>query len=311
MAFNITPFKSTDEFTMAGFNGKIADINSGIGVYASEYWWRRRVPKTTGYVEKLTDITALVHAGVNTIYKTMNIDQSTGAISFADAITTPGGSQAQYNTILTNAPVYVVNQWSSTITNLYVPTGATGSKGTGTTLTYEDDESFSFVFSGSGSPRTQTVTTQYVSNQPGDWQYLHSPNRSAYPDSGTSGGYEYEYLGIPFDNAVTAPKIETGSYVGTGTFGYQNQNSLTFGFTPKLVIITGGSYRGVAVIPYDGQDAPVHFTTSSSTWKITRSENVISWYDRSNQSANGSTGSSSANTQMNESGKTYYYTAIG
>ena len=311
MAFNITPFKSTDEFTMAGFNGKIADINSGIGVYANEYWWRRRVPKTTGCVEKLTDITALVHAGVNAIYKTINIDKSTGAISFADAITLPGGSQAQYNAILANAPVYVVNQWASTVTNLYVPTGATGSKGDNTTLTYEDDESFSFTFSGSGSPRTQTVTTQYLSGQPGDWGYLHSPNRSAYPDSGIQDGYEYEYLGIPFDNAVNGAKIETGSYTGTGTYGYQNLNSLTFGFAPKLVIITGGTYRGVAVIPYDGNSAPVHFTTSSSTWRIARSENTISWYDSSNQNSNGSTGSSSADTQMNENGQTYYYIAIG
>ena len=30
MAMNVTPFQSTDEFTMAGFNGKINDINSGV-----------------------------------------------------------------------------------------------------------------------------------------------------------------------------------------------------------------------------------------------------------------------------------------
>lgn len=30
MAMNVTPFKSTDEFTMAGSNGKLADINSGV-----------------------------------------------------------------------------------------------------------------------------------------------------------------------------------------------------------------------------------------------------------------------------------------
>ena len=33
MAFNIAPFKSTDEFTMAGFNGKIQEINNGVGAY--------------------------------------------------------------------------------------------------------------------------------------------------------------------------------------------------------------------------------------------------------------------------------------
>ena len=30
MAMNVTPFQSMDEFTMAGFNGKISDINSGV-----------------------------------------------------------------------------------------------------------------------------------------------------------------------------------------------------------------------------------------------------------------------------------------
>jgi hypothetical protein len=30
MAMNVAPFQSTDEFTMAGFNGKISDINRGV-----------------------------------------------------------------------------------------------------------------------------------------------------------------------------------------------------------------------------------------------------------------------------------------
>lgn len=30
MAMNVAPFQSTDEFSMAGFNGKISDINSGV-----------------------------------------------------------------------------------------------------------------------------------------------------------------------------------------------------------------------------------------------------------------------------------------
>lgn len=42
---------------------------------------------------------------------------------------------------------------------------------------------------------------------PGPWEYVQSSDRSAYPDSGEQNGYEYEYLGVPFDNAVEAPKI--------------------------------------------------------------------------------------------------------
>lgn len=50
-----------------------------------------------------------------------------------------------------------------------------------------------------------------------EWEYLYSSSRSIYPDGGIVGGYEYQYLGVPYDNAVGAPKVETGSYVGTGT----------------------------------------------------------------------------------------------
>ena len=33
-------------------------------------------------------------------------------------------------------------------------------------------------------------------------------------------------------------KIQTGSYVGTGTYGASNPCSLTFDFVPKLILIT-------------------------------------------------------------------------
>lgn len=37
--------------------------------------------------------------------------------------------------------------------------------------------------------------------------------------------------------ALAGAKIETGSYVGTGTYGADNPNTLTFGFEPKLLLI--------------------------------------------------------------------------
>jgi hypothetical protein len=41
--------------------------------------------------------------------------------------------------------------------------------------------------------------------------------------------------------ALGAGQIQTGSYKGTGTYGSSNKKSLTFNFTPKLVIITRGT----------------------------------------------------------------------
>ncbi|WP_298020986.1 hypothetical protein, partial [uncultured Dysosmobacter sp.] len=41
-----------------------------------------------------------------------------------------------------------------------------------------------------------------------------------------------------------AAKIQTGSYVGTGTYGESNPCSLTFDFSPKLVIIQNKAKAG-------------------------------------------------------------------
>lgn len=150
---------------------------------------------------------------------------------------------------------------------------------------------------------------------PGDWEYLQSSTRSAYPDSGTSGGYEYEYLGIPFDNAVTAPQIETGSYVGTGTYGQANPNTLTFGFVPKFVWIyewlrSDGWFDagGAAKIPFEiipegkfGRKYPPSTdpTPSTNTYSK-RVGSTLYWYN-----------TGSAGNQLNYSDSTYYYIAIG
>lgn len=83
------------------------------------------------------------------------------------------------------------------------------------------------------------VTSEYKIDI-GDWEYIQSSDRDAYPDSGESGGYEYQFLGIPFDNIGEVPKITTGSYAGTGTYGKSNANSLTIGPNAKFVIIGGG-----------------------------------------------------------------------
>ena len=152
-----------------------------------------------------------------------------------------------------------------------------------------------------------------VTSEPGEPQitYVQSSDRSAYPDSGTSGGYEYEYLGIPFDNAVTAPKIETGSYVGTGTYGQANPNTLTFGFVPKLVIIGGRNYQntyGSTIAIMDsaffmaiaGKSSSLS-PDSSSYEVVSITGNSMSWYTTENK----------VDYQFNLSGSVYHYIAIG
>ena len=149
----------------------------------------------------------------------------------------------------------------------------------------------------------------------GSWQYVQSSDRNAYPDSGEQDGYEYEYLGIPFDNAVGAPKVETGSYVGTGTYGSSNPNSLTFGFVPKLVVITGNGVGEIGILQCSaGARFGVYMDTklvNSATLSISVSGNSVSWYSYTPYQ-NGTAVSNAAAYQLNtKSSYAYTYLAIG
>ena len=71
----------------------------------------------------------------------------------------------------------------------------------------------------------------------GEWHFVYSADRNAYPDSGIEDVYEYEYQGVPFENAVIASQVEIVSYAGTDTYGKSNPTSITFSFKPKLVFV--------------------------------------------------------------------------
>lgn len=154
------------------------------------------------------------------------------------------------------------------------------------------------------------------------YELLSANSRDAYPESGEKDGYYYQYLGIPFENLPTTPKIATGSYVGTGKYGISNPNSLTFQAKPKKVSIVG-AYINSASSPGYGQhynEAAFYcdvisgeYTSAGygylnyggyqdiggSDYKSKLVGNTLSWYNTSR-----------AEDQFNESGVKYYYFAI-
>ena len=299
------------------------DVLAELGKY-KQYWWRRRLPAGEQYVEVQNDISTyveLLSPNVNTsavIYsKSLVIDQTSGNASLGDALTLPTTSgQALAEAIVANAPLYV----SVSGTIYCVPDGATAGSGsnpafnTATIMYYTSSNKPYVHINGSGNPIGKAVTTAKKISPAGDWQYLQSSNRNAYPDSGTQDGYEYEYLGIPFDNAVTAPKIETGSYVGTGTYGASNPNTLTFGFAPKLVLIYNGSkdYAMFFAFGLEGGYTPGGYLFAWSSEMAVSNDtyakingNVLNWY-ASNTSA-----TTSRSIQFNVESQTYHYLAIG
>lgn len=103
---------------------------------------------------------------------------------------------------------------------------------------------------------------------------------------------------------ASSVKIATGSYKGTGTSGSSNKNSLTFDFKPKVVFIVCDGGSGSSLIPvtmyvWGGTRMAVDLAASISESTVTVSGNTMSWYG------------GSANSQLNRSGDTFRYVAIG
>lgn len=95
-----------------------------------------------------------------------------------------------------------------------------------------------------------------------------------------------------------------GSYVGTGTHGANNPNTLTFPFQPKLVAIniTRGDYGYVLLAVQGGKSTFLlgNITGSYGLNVLTWAGNTLQWYNFANSSY-----------QLNDSNQTYCYMAIG
>ena len=293
------------------------DVFAELGKY-KQYWWRRRTPSYVQYIEQRSDIQStydIIRRSIPLTYsKDIHITPETGEISLVSPTKLELGNGEREDaervgsTLAAEAPCYIQTTVENGAGIYYLPLGTTYSAFDSTTLRRNYGSYYYVILNYPASPQGQVVTSVPSNVPAGEWEYLTSSDRNAYPDSGTQDGYEYEYLGIPFDNAVTAPKIETGSYVGTGTYGASNPNTLTFGFVPKLVwiyeanknyISTSAGYNGLwfASWPY------LSYLLDSGT-TVTRyaslSGKTLSWYE-----------SSSAFNQLNYSEKVYTYIAIG
>lgn len=197
-----------------------SDVLAYLGKYA-QHWWRRR--------------TAVVKEG----------NTKTRSLSLATVSNIAGGS---YSTNIKYSSQVVINggkvKLSGNIKSLVVDyKRVNGSsfnksilngayfKATSISTDAKPSSGFALIEAGVIYKGASNISAGYTSDQLygtrmslkevstgySDWEYIQSSDRSAYPDSGEQNGYEYQYLGIPFDNATTAPKITTGSYVGTET----------------------------------------------------------------------------------------------
>lgn len=113
-------------------------------------------------------------------------------------------------------------------------------------------------------------------------------------------------------------KIVTGSYIGTGTYGEGNPNSITFDFTPILFWVVKYRVEGTTYFSQEMSESPMIYTpilsenytegggfyddaaARRSYAKVADNGKTIIWYHKEN-----------ANKQLNSSGYAYYYLAIG
>lgn len=117
-------------------------------------------------------------------------------------------------------------------------------------------------------------------------------------------GTTIDYLGVLGDKT----SIETGSYVGTGTSGSGNPNTLTFGFEPKFVHIQSYSIGngdstgyGFAFFLSGARGFTIGPSLSNDLFSLNAkfNKNILSWY-QDNEYA-----------QLNEKKVKYFFAALG
>lgn len=180
------------------------------------------------------------------------------------------------------------------------------------------------------SPRSAD-STQFVVDDNGTPSYSKA-NSTLYVSIAFCVGRPAKYSGSLTDvkgNLITIPdsqiegglQVVFGSYVGTGTYGSSNPNSLTFDFAPKFVMLFGwvsnnssalfaGSYgsschlvMATDFLPADAYKFGDGFalnSTSNAYGKKSADGKTIYWYNTSNDGY-----------QANGGGYRYYYMAIG
>lgn len=172
------------------------------------------------------------------------------------------------------------------------------------------------ALSGTSTNPVQNKVVKAALDQKAASQHTHSVSNITGVLPASKGGTGVQSLSA-LAEAMKAAKVQTGSYVGTGTYGDENPCSLTFEFAPKLVWIVGylnngGQYHFSESSSHHYHvfcgEIPTTYTSgcglgseSSSYGKRSADGKTIYWY----------TTGSDASLQFNRTGYVYYYIAIG
>lgn len=291
-------------------SGNPNDVLAYLGKFAQHCWRRKSLVTATKYRIKETDFADKYSRGSVHLYKKVGtiyygddfvFDEDSGTISLKNQVQWTSGAASDLKGKYirsTNGAIKASEDGSSaTETNvtdvIYYPTNAEHRF-----LNPDDNLYWSYGF--------VAITSESYKVNVGGYDYVFSPNSWTYPEAGTSGNFEYTYVGIPFENTIYIPKFANGTYYGTGKNGSTNKNSLTFDFEPKIVIvlpssvssISGDNYGFIWLAPSACCSLSDGATEDLPTCSVTGK--TLSWYN-----------SKSAIAQLNASSKLYSYIAIG
>ncbi len=219
-----------------------ADGFSFLGDYNLNWWRKRSLTPAKGAIIDLSteSVSTIVQAFAVSFGNysdqadspkysdSVAIDESTGAIVLSgDVQTITNLSYDDYTKASVLAGKYVQCR---NYNPLYVPPDAVPKRG------YRDSSSY-YVWMSAVNP---------MQVERGDWEYVKSENNDEYPQNAISNGIQYEYLRIPYSNAVGALKFAKFDYYGDGV--YESDGSIIFEvpFCPDLLITIYGVFiRGV------------------------------------------------------------------
>lgn len=272
-------------------NATVDNVLADIGIYM-QYWWKAR--SVEGHYEP-------VSGESQTLYLTRGPGAADYTLSYSSDVEI---NQTTGSVTLVN-PTVVEDVWytkdvSATVRGKYVSTSMESGiyfVGSDSVFNYRNDDRVYY----STLTNCSQITSKYVESI-GNYYYLRSSDRNAYPVAGVVDGVEYIFLGKPFDNAVSAPRIVTGSYVGDGT----KTKTLNFDGDVVFLIVTGawGAYSGanedfsMIMNPDHGGYSALTSSNNQAAGTVTKSGNSITW--------TGSTGNMSGNV----SGSAYHYIAF-
>ena len=137
------------------------------------------------------------------------------------------------------------------------------------------------------------------------WTVVNQPTAAA-----VESGYTTKEFTLT-QGLEAGARIETGTYAGTGKSGAPAPNSLTFSFPPKILMVMDESEEGFYMTALSGVEKAItkhviSVNMSSEECTLSWDGNTVKWWFDYYEETTAFT-----DRQLNESGHTYYYAAIG